>query len=161
MAVQTNIIPTGNSAPGTAFSGPVVSGDQAPGSNTPNQGLSVNMQQVTLVQNSTNAVSGTLYLPPHSIITDIIFDSTTAWNSATSATGSVGTSAGGTQYASGVNTLAAGGARSRPTFTAAQLAAMLDAGGAVVATITPVGATSAGQTTVTVVYEQTANYQNP
>jgi hypothetical protein len=116
---------------------------------------------VTLVQNSTTAVSATLYLPKHSVITDIIFDSTTAWNSATSATGSVGIAAAGTEYASGVNTLAAGGARSRPTFTAAQLAAMLDASGAVVVTITPVGATSAGQTTVSVIYEQTANWQNP
>jgi hypothetical protein len=160
MAVQTNILPNGTSAPGTAFAGPVVSGDLAVGNTATNQGLSVCMQQVTLVANAANAVSATTYLPKHSVLIDIITDTTTAWNSATSDTLSVGLTAGGTEYASGVDTKTAA-IRIRPTFTAAQLAAMLDASGAIVATVTPVGSAAAGQTTVTYVYAQTANWQNP
>lgn len=160
MAVQTNIMPTATSAPGTAFSGPMISGDQAAGSATPNQGLSVNMQQVTLVANAASAVSATAYLPPHSVLLDILVDTTTAWNSATSDTLSVGTAAAGTQYAGSVDVKTAAG-RIRPTFTGPQLAAMLDASGAIVATVTPVGSAAAGQTTVTYVYAQTANFQNP
>jgi hypothetical protein len=68
----------------------------------------------------------------------------------------VGTAAAGTQYAGSVDAKTAG--RVRPTFSAAQLAAMddIDTNTSVVATITPVGATSAGQVRVTLVYVQTA-----
>jgi hypothetical protein len=38
---------------------------------------------------------------------------------------------------------------------------MLDASEAIVATVTPVGAASAGQTVVTYIYAQTVNWQNP
>jgi hypothetical protein len=163
MAVQTNILPNNTNAPGSAFAGPVVSGDKA-GADVagigPNIGLSLNMQQAVLNQNSTNNVSVTTYLPKHSVLVDIIIDPLTAWNSATSAGLTIGTAALGTQYASSTDVKAAT-ARSRPTFTQAQLAAMMDASNAVVATVAVVGATSAGQTVVTYVYAQTANYQNP
>jgi hypothetical protein len=163
MAVQTNIVPNNTNAPGTVFSGPVVSGDKF-GANVsglgPDVGLSVCMQQVTLNQNGATAVSVTAYFPKHSVLIDVLIDTLTAWNSATSDTLSVGTAAAGTQYVSGVDVKAAA-SRIRPTFTAAQLAAMLDASDAVVATVTPVGAASAGQTVVTYIYAQTANWQNP
>jgi hypothetical protein len=168
MAVQTNILPTATSAPGTAFSGPVVSGDLPVGNTAPNQGLSICMQQVTLNQNSTTAVSATLWLPKHSVINDIIVDSPVAWDSATSANLTVGTAAAGTQYAGGAVAAPEAvsvktGGRQRFALTATQSGVVQDTGSnaAVVATVTPVGATTAGQTVVTIFYTQTANYQNP
>lgn len=165
MAVQTNILPNNTNAPGTVFAGPVVSGDKL-GANVsgvgPNMGLSVCMQQVTLNKNGTNAVSATIYLPKHSVLMDILVDTLTAWDSATSDTLSIGTAAAGTQYAGLVDVKAAA-SRIRPTFSAAQLAAMLDTGSneAVVATVTPVGSAANGQTVVTYIYAQTVNWQNP
>ena len=140
----------------THWSGPLASGDKPAG--TPggsNVGLVVLSQTTVIDQNSTNAVSSTFNLPNDSQIVDIIADVLTAFNSATSATLTVGTAAGGSQYAGSVDAKTAG--RVRPTFTAAQLAAMddIDNNTAVVATITPVGATSAGQVRVTLQYVQT------
>jgi hypothetical protein len=164
MAVQTNILPTNAAgAPATAFAGPVVSGNHF-GQNTsgigPNQGLSIMMQQVTLNQNGASAVSATVYLPKHSIIIDIIADTVTAWDSATGDSLTVGTTAGGAQYAPATAVKAQG--RVRPTFTTT-LGTLLDTGSneAVVATITPTGAATVGQTVVTYIYAQTVNWQNP
>jgi len=116
-------------------------------------GLLLASQSGTITQDSTNAVSRTFKLPPNSRIVDIIVDVTTAFNSATSATLSVGAAAAGTQYAGSVDAKTAA-VRIRPTFTGAQLAAMADIGADlnVVATLTPVGATSAGALRVTIVY---------
>jgi len=109
-------------------------------------------QTAVLNQNSTTAVSGTFAVPAGAQLVDVVVDVLTAFNSATSAVLSVGTAAAGTQYAGSVDAKTAG--RVRPTFTAAQLAAMDDVGTntSVVATITPTGATSAGQVRVTVLY---------
>ncbi len=167
MAVQAQIVAplVQSGVIGTAFAGPVVSGNHN-GQNAagvgPNLGLSTMIQQVTLNANGTNAVSATVYVPKHSVLMDIIIDPLTAWNSATSDTLSVGTAAAGTQYASGVDVKAAT-ARTRPTFSQAQLSAMLDTGSneAIVATVTPVGSAAAGQTVITYVYVQTCNWQNP
>jgi hypothetical protein len=147
----------------THFSGPVVSGTLQQGeTNGPNQGFSVLTQSTSITQNSTTAVSSTLYIPAGSEIIDFNIDVLTAFNSATSATLSVGLTAGGTEYVSGVNVKAATG-RIAPTFTAAQLAAMngvTTTGTAapttapVVVTVTPVGATSAGYVVVTILYAQ-------
>jgi hypothetical protein len=147
----------------THFSGPVIAGDLQDGEvNGPNQGP-VRLSQVTnLTQNSTTAVSSTLYIPAGSIIESIVVDVLTAFDSATSATLSVGLTAGGTQYASGVNVKAATG-RIAVAYTAAQLAAMsgqtvlgvaAPTTAPVVVTITPVGATTAGYVHVTVNYIQ-------
>ena len=141
--------------PGTTFlGGPVMTGTKA----GVDVGTCVLTQQVTLNQNSTTAVSATVYLPGGSQIIDIITDTPTPWNSATSATLSVGTAAAGTQFASGVDVKTTG-LRIRPTFTGAQLTNMnslsvSSQSAPVVATVTPVGATSAGQTIVTYVYTQ-------
>lgn len=147
----------------TTFSGPVRSGTLKTGeTNGPNIGYAVLQQETSITQNSTSAVSSTLYIPAGSKIVNILVDVLTAFNSATSAVLSVGTSAGGTQYASGVDVKTATG-RITPTFTAAQLAAMSNVtvlGAAapttapVVVTVTPTGATSAGYVRVTVVYSQ-------
>lgn len=148
----------------TTFSGPVRSGTLKTGeTNGPNLGFALLEQETALTQNSTTAVSSTLYVPVGSKIVDIIVDVLTAFNSASSAVLTVGTSAGGTQYAGSVDAKTAG--RVRPTFTAAQLAAMSNVSvlgvpaptpAPVVITITPTGATSAGYVRVTLVYAQLA-----
>jgi hypothetical protein len=146
----------------TTFSGPVRSGTLKTGeTNGPNLGFAVLEQETSITQNSTTAVSSTLYIPVGAKLIDIIVDTLTAFNSATTAVLSVGTAAAGTQYASGVDVKTAG--RVRPTFTAAQLAAMSNVTvlgvaapttAPVVVTVTPTGATSAGYVRVTLVYAQ-------
>jgi len=146
----------------TTFSGPVRSGTLKTGeTNGPNLGFAVLEQETSITQNSTTAVSSTLYIPVGAKLIDILVDTLTAFNSATTAVLSVGITAGGTEYASGVDVKTAG--RVRPTFTAAQLAAMSNvtvlgvaapSPAPVVVTVTPTGATSAGYVRVTLVYAQ-------
>jgi hypothetical protein len=101
-------------------------------------------KMVTLTANGTNTVNATVTVPFGASLLDTYFDVTTAWDSAVSATGTIGTASGGTQYAGGVNLKTA--TRGTPTYTTAQLAAMADVGGntSVVFTATPSGATTAG-----------------
>lgn len=149
----------------THFSGPVMAGTKTAGeTNGPNQGYMVMEQETSITQNSTNAVSSTIYIPAGSKIININVDVLTAFNSATSAVLSVGITAGGTEYVSGVDVKTATG-RIAPTFTAAQLAAMSNVSvlgvaapttAPVVVTVTPTGATSAGYVRVTVLYAQLA-----
>jgi len=146
----------------THFSGPVVSGTLQQGeTNGPNQGFAVLTQSTSITQNSTTAVSSTLYIPAGSEIIDFNIDVLTAFNSATSATLTIGTAAAGTQYVGSIDAKTAG--RDAITYTAAQLAAMngvTTTGTAapttapVVVTVTPVGATSAGYVVVTIIYAQ-------
>lgn len=156
----------------TTFSGPVLVGpNKDPGGTYPfNQGPVVLQQTVAITQNSTNAVSQTIYLPGTGTgggtanIIDILVDVLTAFDSGSSATLSVGNVAAGTQYAGSVDVKSATG-RIRPTFTAAQLAAMSNQTvtgtaalqtGNVVVTVTPSGATTAGYVWVTIIYSQTS-----
>lgn len=146
----------------THFSGPVVSGDLQTGETYgPNQGFAVLSQSTSITQNSTTAVSSTLYIPAGARIVDFYIDVLTAYNSATSATLTIGTAAAGTQYVGSIDAKTAG--RAAITYSAAQLAAMNGVtvtGTAaattppVVVTVTPVGATSAGYVVVTVLYVQ-------
>ena len=148
----------------TTFSGPVRSGTLKTGeTNGPNLGYAVLEQETSITQNSTTAVSSTLYIPVGSKIIDIIVDVLTAFDSASTAVLSVGTAAAGTEYAGSVDAKTAG--RVRPTFTAAQLAAMSNVSvlgvaaptpATVVVTVTPTGATTAGYLKVTLVYAQLA-----
>lgn len=142
--------------PGTYFlGGPVLSGTTQ---NQTDAGAAVLAQKTSITQNGTATVSGaTITIPQSSQIIDILVDTTTAWNSGTSDTLSVGITAGGTQYASGVTGITSAG-RIRPTFTGTQLTNMLNVGTstAVVATVTPSGtAATTGASTVTIVYQQT------
>lgn len=140
----------------TTWTGPLASGDKNAGvTGGPNIGLAVLSQSVLINFDATLVQNGTVYLPFDSQIVDIIVDVLTQYDSATSATVSVGTASGGTQYASGVN--AKTGIRVRPTFTAAQLAAMddINTNGTVVATVTSVGQPTVGQVLVTYLYVQT------
>lgn len=140
----------------TTWTGPLASGDKNAGvTGGPNLGFATLSQTVLIDFDATLVQNATVYLPYDSQIVDILVDVLTQYNSATSATVSVGTSTGDTAYASGVN--AKTGVRVRPTFTAAQLAAMADIGsnGTVVATVTSVGQPTAGQVRVTYLYVQT------
>ena len=143
----------------THNNGPLASGDKQPG--TPglpaggNVGLAVLSQTFLIDFDATLVQTRQIALPVNSQIVNIFCDVLTAYNSATSATLTVGTAAAGTQYASGVNARTAG--RAIPTFTAAQRAAMDDTGTneGVFATVTSVGQPTAGQVRVTVQYVQT------
>jgi hypothetical protein len=140
----------------TTWSGPLASGDINAGkTGGPNIGLALLSQTVLIDVGATLVQDGSVFLPYHSQIVDIIVDVLTQYDSATSATLSVGTSSGDTTYASGVNVKT--GVRVLPTFTAAQLAAMDDIGtyGTVVATVTSVGQPTVGQVRVTYRYVQT------
>jgi hypothetical protein len=146
----------------TTFTGPILSGDLQQGqTNGPNQGFVQLAQATSLTQNSTSAVSSTIYIPAGSQITAFDIDVLTAFNSASSATLTIGTSAGDSSYVGSVNAKTAG--RASITYTAAQLAAMSNQSvlgvaaptvAPVVVTVTPVGATSAGYVNVTVKYVQ-------
>lgn len=91
-------------------------------------------------------------LPKNAQITAFYIDVLTAYDSATSATLSIGTASGGTQYVGSVNAKTAG--RAAPTLSAAQLLAMsnISANTTVVATVTSVGQPTAGSVRVSVQY---------
>jgi hypothetical protein len=135
--------------PGTNVGGPLLVGSTAA-----NSGSTLLNQTVTLVASTTNAVSATMTVPPNTQIVDFTIDTTTAWNSATSDTLTIGTVAGGTQYVGAIDTKAAA-SRLRPTYTGPQLLAMSNTAGntAVVVTVTPVGSAAAGNTIVTMFYD--------
>jgi len=111
------------------------------------------MSQTALINFDTDLVQEAVFvLPMEGQLVDIVADVLTAFNSPTSATLTVGSASAGTQYAGAVDAKTAG--RVRPTFTAAQLAAMDDIGAntSVYATITSVGQPTAGSARVTVLY---------
>ena len=143
----------------TTWTGPLASGDKNAGVvGGPNLGFAVLSQTVLIDFDATLVQNATTNLPAGSQIVQTIVDVLTQYNSATSATVSVGVSTGATTYASGVN--AKTGVRVLPTQTAAQLAAMANIGTntTVVATVTSVGQPTAGQVRVTYLYVQkTAN----
>ena len=115
-------------------------------------GLAVFSQSAIISYDADLTQEATFVLPANSQIIDIIADTLTAYNSATSATLTVGSASAGTQYAGSVDAKTAG--RARPTFSAAQLAAMddIDTNKTVYATITSVGQPTAGSTRVTIQY---------
>lgn len=150
----------------STFSGPVLSGTVRYNQYN-NIGNSVVSQTDVLAQNGTNVVNSTLYVPATSQILRFTVDVLTAFNSATSAILTIGTTSGGTQYVTSIDAKTAG--RASYTFTAAQLLAMSSAAidttaslpanagapvSTIVITITPTGATSAGLVWVTTEYIQ-------
>ena len=102
----------------------------------------------TLVQNLTFKV------PANAQIVDFYVDALTAYDSATSATLSAGTTSGGTQYLSSINVKTTG--RKSNALSAAQLSAMASVGTntSVVVTVTSVGQPTAGSVRVTLLYVQ-------
>lgn len=115
-------------------------------------GTAVFSQTALIDFNATLTSEAVFVLPKDGQIVDVVVDVLTAYNSATSATLTVGSASAGTQYAGSVDAKTAG--RVRPTFTAAQLAAMDDIDGntSVYATITSVGQPTAGSVRFTVLY---------
>ena len=91
-------------------------------------------------------------LPVGAQITSFSIDTLTAYNSATSATLTIGSASAGSQYVGSVDAKTAG--RAAPTLSAAQLTAMANIGTSttVFATVTSVGQPTAGSTRVTVFY---------
>src|SRR5882672_6930086 len=167
-------------APGTQFSGPLISGNRqfADNAGPANVGLALLTQTQTIVQNGAVNVCATLPIPEHCQIVDFLIDGQVGWNSATSAGLTIGTAALGTQYMSSINLLAAGidaptrvvvpglkagQALGSPVPTAAQLTAMADTGTnkSVVATVAVVGATTTGTTRITMRYVQTTAWMSP
>lgn len=150
-------------APGTAFAGPLISGPRryTDSSGPANTGLAVLTQTAVLTQNSTNNVSATFTLPPNSQILDFLVDTTTAWNSGTSAGLTIGTAALGTQYVSSIDVKTNTNPRAALAPTTAQLLAMYDinTNTSVVATVAVSGATSAGSTRVTIRYVQNLDFE--
>ena len=140
----------------TTWSGPLASGDRNAGeSGGPNLGF-VALSQTALINfDATLVQNATFNVPAGTQLVDYYVDVLTAYDSATSATLSAGTSSGGTQYLSAISVKTAG--RRSNAFSAAQLAAMDDVGTnrQVVVTITSVGQPTAGQVRVTMLYVQT------
>ena len=147
----------------TTFSGPVKSGTNRY-SPYKNVGTTIITQQTAFTFDATLVQSVTLYVPSASKIINVFVDVITAYNSATSATLTMGKTAAGTEYVSGVNVKTA--ARTTPTFTAAQLTNMQStpvdvsaansqqSSSALVVTVTSVGQPTAGTGFVTVQYAQ-------
>lgn len=138
---------------GTYMTGPFQTGTglDATGQDTGNMVASqsaVVSFDATLVQNATFKV------PANAQLVEIIVDALTAYDSASSATLSVGTASGGTQYVSGVNVKTTG--RKSNGYSATQLGNMANVGSntSVVATVTSVGQPTAGSVRVTLTYVQ-------
>lgn len=111
------------------------------------------MSQTALIGFDADLVQEAVFvLPMDGQIVDVIVDVLVAYDSLTSATLTVGSASAGTQYAGAVDAKTAG--RVRPTFTAAQLAAMdnIGANTSAYATITSDGQPTAGSVRVTVLY---------
>jgi hypothetical protein len=141
----------------TAFTGPVSTFTQkidGTANGYTDQGYAVMSQAVPFTQNGTTAVTVFVDVPQGSQLVDFLPDITTAFDSATSATLTIGSAAAGTQYLGSVDAKTAG--RAARAYTGAQLTAMQNVGTnhRVYITITPVGATTAGAGVVTVLYVQ-------
>ena len=137
----------------TYFQGSVKSGDgfsEAP--NGVGVGTAVFSQTALIGFDSDLVQEAQFVVPNRGQLVDIIVDVLGAYNSATSATLTVGSASAGTQYAGAIDAKTEG--RVRPTFTAAQLAAMGDVGAntTVYATITSVGQPTGGSVRVTLLY---------
>jgi len=153
-------------APGTQFSGPLISGPRQNADNAgpANVGLAILSQTLVLSQNGVNNVSGTFTIPEHCQILDFEIDNDVVWNAAVSASLTIGTAALGTQYQNGVDVKAAIGRIAAPTLTNPQMLARGDTGtnkSVVVTVNVSAGATTTGHTRVTMLYVQTTAWMSP
>ena len=140
----------------TTWSGPLQSGDKPAGAvGGPNIGQVLLSQTFLVTFDATLVQTGSIIMPASSQIVEIYSDTLVAYNSATSATLTVGSAAAGTQYVTSVN--AKTGGRNTTTHTAAQCTAMANIGTNVTlfGTVTSVGQPTAGQVRVTIQYVQT------
>ncbi len=134
------------------FSGPVQVGSVQPGGATSNIGSAICAQSVVVQAATAANVDTFIDVPSGSQIVSINADSTVAWT-ATTASMTIGSAAGGTQYVTGfdVKTITRG-----PTaaYTAAQLAALANVGSntRIHIRVASTGANATGTTRVTVLY---------
>lgn len=135
----------------TYFQGAVKSGDGFSETAT-GVGTAVFSQTALVTFDADLVAEATFVLPTNAQITSFNIDTLTAYNSATSATLTIGSASAGSQYVGSVDAKTAG--RAAPTLSAAQLTAMANIGTntTVYATVTSVGQPSAGSTRVTVLY---------
>lgn len=136
--------------------------------NSPNLGICLLKQYANLAFNGTLISQVELFVPPSqdgvspgARLSTFDIDVLTAFNSSSSATLSIGSTSGGTDYVSGINVKNTG--RAAITYTAAQLAAMSNQNitgglalipGPIFITITSVGQPTAGYVTVAMTYAQ-------
>ena len=135
----------------TYFQGAVKSGDGFSETAT-GVGTALLSQTALINFNATLTSEATFVLPNSAQIVDFKIDVLTAFDSATSATLTIGSASAGSQYVGSVNAKTAG--RAAPTLSAAQLDAMdtIGANTTAYATITSVGQPTAGSVRVTVLY---------
>ena len=137
----------------TYMTGPLRTGTglDATGADT---GFTTLVQTALLTFDATLVQNASFTLPANAQIVDFNIDVVTAFDSATSATLSAGTTSGGTEYLSGINVKTGG--RRPNAYSAAQVGAIasITTNRTVVATVTSVGQPTAGQVRVTVVYRQ-------
>jgi len=138
---------------GTYVTGPVQMGTGLDNTGT-DTGYVVSSQTALINRDATLVQSATFRLPANAQIVDIFVDVITAYDSATSATVSAGTTAGGTEYLSGISAKTAG--RRPNAYSGAQVGAIANVGNntTLVATVTSVGQPTVGQLRVTVLYAQ-------
>lgn len=118
---------------------------------TTGEGIVPVRQYATVSRDATLVQTVTFEIPVGSIITDVFGDVTTAYDSATSATLTVGSAAGGSQYAGSINAKTAG--RNTAALTAAQVTAGNGiASSTVYATVTSVGQPTVGAVRVMIEY---------
>lgn len=137
----------------TTFSGPLKAGTlrDAPGANV---GTVVLCQTGTLTFDATLVQSVTFVLPANAMILDIYAAPTVVFDSATSATLSVGTVAAGTQYAGSLDVKTAGVKRMTQTAAISESMRTIGTNTNVVFTVTSVGQPAAGALNCVVTYKQ-------
>jgi GTPase involved in cell partitioning and DNA repair len=137
----------------STFSGPLKAGTVREGASA-NVGSAVMTQTIEIARDATLVQNGTIYLPQNAEILSIHSVPQVLYDSATSATLSIGTASGGTQYGGSLDMKTVG--RKEPAYTAAQGLAMRDIGTntTLVATVTSVGQPTVGKVTVVVQYRQ-------
>jgi hypothetical protein len=136
----------------TQVGGTVVAG-------TGNVGTALLQQTITLTRDATLTQTGSVYLPKNAQIVSFVIHEDVAYDSATSATLTAGTSAAGTQFITSVNAKTGGAVV--PTHTAAQTLLMKDIGTTtgspsvqVFAQIVSVGQPTVGTVRVNILYMQ-------
>jgi hypothetical protein len=138
----------------STWSGPIKAGTVREGAGA-NTGTAVLVQTGTVSREASDLVNDlTITLPANAQILDIYADPTVLYDSATSATLSVGYTSGGTEYAGSIDVKTGG--RKRMTLTVAEALAMKSIGSntSVVFTVTSVGQPTVGSLACVVIYKQ-------
>lgn len=145
--LQAGTVPVTTQAGGTVAAG------------TGNVGTAILAQTITLTRDATLTQTASIYLPKNAQIVSTIVDEDVAYDSATSATITIGKTAAGTDFASGINGKTGG--RVTTTHTATQTTNMKDIGTTtgspsvqVFAQCVSVGQPTVGTVRITILYVQ-------